>query len=86
MSAKTIVCRVSMVPGGDAASRKDELFDSIRGSLETTELQHLNAIEISVLHSCDDPQIFTALVKFKSGFSGFLKRLKEDPLYTTNIS
>ena len=46
MSAKTIVCRVSMVPGGDATSRKSELLNSIRESLETTELQHLNAIEI----------------------------------------
>ena len=82
MSAKTIVCRVSMVPGGDAASRKAELFDSIRESLETTELQHLSAIEISVVHSCYDPRMFTALVKFKSGYPGFLKQLKEDPLYT----
>ena len=51
-------------------------------SLETTELQHLNAIEISVVHSCYDPQMFTALVQFKSGLPGFLKRLKEDPLHT----
>ena len=82
MSAKVIVCRVSMVPGGDAASRKAELFNSIRESLETTELQHLNDVEISVVHSCYDPQMFTALVQFKNGLPGFLKRLKEDPLYT----
>ena len=81
MSAKAIVCRVSMVPGGDATSRKTELFNSIRESLETTELQHLNAIEISVVHSCYDPHMFTALVQFKSGLPGFLKRLKEDPLH-----
>ena len=82
MSAKAIVCRVSMVPGGNAASRKAELFNSIRESLETRELQHPNDIEISIVPSCYDPQMFTALVKFKSGLPGFLKRLKEDPLYT----
>ena len=82
MSAKAIVCRVSMVPGGDAASRKVELFNSIRESLETTELQHLNAIEISVVHSCYDPRMFTALMEFKCGLPRFLKQLEEDPLYT----
>ena len=82
MSAKTIVCRVSMLPGGDAASRKAELFNSIQESLETTELQHFNATEISLVHSCYDSQKFTALVQFKGGLPKFLKRLKEDPLYT----
>ena len=82
MSAKSIVCRVSMVPGGNAASRKAELFNSIRESLETRELQHPNDIEISIVPSCYDPQMFTALVQFKSGLPEFLKRLKEDPLYT----
>ena len=82
MSAKPIVCRVSMVPGGDHASRKAELFDYIRRSLQTTELQHLSAIEISIVPSCYDPQMLTALVKFKSGLPGFLERLKEDPLHT----
>ena len=81
MSAKTIVCRVSMVPGGDAASRKAELFNSIRESLETTELQLLNDIEISVVHSCYDSQMFTVLVQFKGGLPRFLRRLEEDPLY-----
>ena len=81
MLAKSVVCRVSMVPGGDAASRKAELFNSIRESLETTELQHLNDIDISVVRSCYDPQMFTALVQFKSELPGFLKRMKEDPLY-----
>ena len=75
MSAKAIVCRASMVPGGDAASRKAELFDSIRESLEITELHHLDNIEISVVRSCYDPQMFTALVQFKSGLPRFLKRL-----------
>ena len=84
MSAKTIICRVSMLPGGDAASRKAELFNSIRESLETTELQHFDATDISVasVHSCYDSQRFTALVQFKGGLPGFLGRLKEDPLYT----
>ena len=82
MSAKAIVCRVSMIPGGDTVSRKAELLDSIRGSLEMTELQHLNAIKISIVRSCYDPQMFTALVQFKSGLPEFLKRLKEDPLNT----
>ena len=82
MSAKAIICRVSMIPGGDAVSRKAELLDSIQGSLEKTELQQLNAIKISIVHSCYDPQMFTALVQFKSGLPEFLKRLKEDPLYT----
>ena len=71
-----------MVPGGDAASRKAELFNSIRDSLEATELQHLNAIEISVLHSCYDSQTLTALVQFKGKLPRFLRNLKEDPLYT----
>ena len=82
MSAKATVCRVSMIPGGDAVSRKAELLDCIRGSLQETELQNLNAIEISVVRSCYDPQMLTALVKFKSGLPEFLKRLKVDPLYT----
>ena len=82
MSAKATVCRVSMIPGGDAVSRKAELFDSIQKSLEETELHHLNAIKISIVCSCYDPQMFTALVQFKSGLPKFLKRLKEDPLYT----
>ena len=82
MSAKAIVCRVTMVPGGDAVSRKAELLDSIQGSLEKTELQHLNAIKISIVRSCYDSQMFTALVQFKSGLPKFLKRLKEDPLNT----
>ena len=82
MSAKATVCRVSMIPGGDAVSRKAELFDSIQGSLEDTELQQLNTIKISVVRSCYDPQMFTALVQFKSGLPEFLKRLKEDPLDT----
>ena len=82
MSAKAIVCRVRMIPGGDAVSRKAELLDSIQGSLEKTELQHLNAIKISIVRSCYDPQMFTALVQFKSGLPEFLKRLKEDPLNT----
>ena len=82
MSAKPIVCRVSMLPGGDASSRKAELFNSIRESLETTELQRFNATEISLVHSCYDSQMLTALVQFKGGFPKFLKRLKEDPLYT----
>ena len=64
MSAKAIVCRVSMIPGGDAVSRKAELLDSIQGSMEKTELQHLNAIKISIVRSCYDPQMFTALVQF----------------------
>ena len=76
-----MVCRVSMVPGGDEASRKAELFNTIRESLETTELQHLNAIEISVVHSCYDSQLFTALVQFEGGLPRFLRRLNEDPLY-----
>ena len=71
-----------MLPGGDAASRKAELFNSIRESLETTELQHFNATDISVVHSCNDSQKFTALVQFKGGLPKFLERLKEDPLYT----
>ena len=82
MSAKTVVCRVSMLPGGDADSRKAELFNSIRQSLETTELQHFNATDISVVRSCYDSQKFTALVQFKGGLPKFLKQLKEDPLYT----
>ena len=82
MSAKAIVCRVTMIPGGDAASRKAELFESIQGSLREMELQDLNAIEISLVRSCYDPQMFTALVQFKYGLPEFLKRLKEDPLYT----
>ena len=82
MSAKSIVCRVSMIPGGDAVSRKAELLDAIQRSLETTELQHLNAIKISIVRSCYDPQVFVALVQFKSGLPEFLKRLREDPLYT----
>ena len=82
MSVKTIVCRVSMVPGSDAAHRKAELFNSIRESLETTELQHLNSIEISVIHSCYDSQMLTGLVQFKGGLPRFLRRLKKDPLYT----
>ena len=82
MSDKSIVCRVSMLPGGDTASREAELFDSIRESLEKTELQRLNAIKISVVQCCYDPQMFTALVQFKDGLPGFLKRLKDDPLYT----
>ena len=81
MSAKTIVCRVSMLPGGDAASRKAELFNSIRESLETMELQQFNATDISVVQSCYDSQKFMALVQFKGGFPKFLKRLKDDPLY-----
>ena len=82
MSTKAVVCRVSMIPGGDAVARKAELFDSIRGSLEETELHHLNAIEISVVRSCYDPQMFTAMVQFKSGLPKFLTRLKADVLYT----
>ena len=70
-----------MVPGGDAASRKAELFDCVRGSLETTELQHLKDIEISIVRSCYDPQMFAALVQFKSGLPRFLKRLG-NPLCT----
>ena len=81
MSVKPTVCRVSMVPSGDTASRKAELFDSIRRSLQKTELQHLNAIEISIIHSCYDPQMFTALVGFGGGLPGFLERLNEDPLH-----
>ena len=81
MPTKTIVCRVSMLPGGDADSRKAELFNSIRESLETTELRHFNATDISVTDSCYDSQKFTALVQFKGGFPKFLKRLKDDPLY-----
>ena len=73
MSAKAIICRVSMIPGGDAVSRKAGLLDSIQGSLEKTELQQLDAIEISIVRSCYDPQMFTALVQFKSGLPGFLK-------------
>ena len=82
MPAKTIVCRASMVPGGDAASRKAELFNSIRESLGTAELQHLDSIEISVVQSCYDSQMFTALVQFGGGLPGFLGRLREDPLHT----
>ena len=82
MSAKATVCRVRMIPGGDAVSRRAELFDSIRGSLKNTELQHLNTIEISIVRSCYDAQMFTALVQFNGGLPEFLKRLKEDPLYT----
>ena len=82
MSAKTIVCRVSMLPGGNAASRKAELFNSIRESLETAELQHFNDTDISVVHSCYDSQMFAALVQFKGGLPKFLKRLKDDPLDT----
>ena len=70
-----------MIPGGDAVSRKDELFDSIKGSLGKAELHRLDAIKISIVHSCYDPQMFTALVHFKSGLPEFLKRLREDPLY-----
>ena len=54
-------------------------------SLETTELQHLDNIEISVVRSCYDLQMFTALVQFKSGLPGFLKRLEKDPLYTHQV-
>ena len=82
MSAKAIVCRVSMILAGDAVSWKAELFDSIQRSLHETELQHLDANEISVVRSCYDPQMFTALVQFKSGLPEFLKRLKTDPLST----
>ena len=82
MPAKTIVCRVSVLPGGNAASRKAELFNSIRESLETTELQQFNATDISVIQSCYDSQKFTALVQFKGGLPKSLKRLKENPLYT----
>ena len=82
MSAKAIVCRVSMIPGGDAISRKAELFDFIQRSLQEKELQNLNAIEISVVRSCYDPRMLTALVQFKSGLPEFLKRLKADPFYT----
>ena len=86
MSAKAIVCRVSMIPGGDAASRKAELFDSIRATIETTEPHYWNAIKISIVRSCYDPQIYTALVQFGGVLGGrlprFLERLKEDPLYT----
>ena len=82
MSTKAIVCRVSMIPGGDAVSRKAELLDSIQESLEKTELQHLNAIKISIVRSCYDPQMFTAMVQFKNGLPEFLKRLKENPLNT----
>ena len=81
MSAKTIICRVSLLPGGDAASRKAELFNSIRESLETTELQLLNATKISVVHSCYDSRMFTALVQFENGLPRFLRQLKEDPFY-----
>ena len=80
MPAKAIVCRVSMIPGGDAVSRKAELLDSVQGSLEKTELQHLNAIKISIVRSCYDPQMFTALVQFKSGLPEFLRRLGGGPL------
>ena len=82
MSAKAIVCRVSMIPGGDVVSRKAKLLDFIRRSLEGTELQHLDAIKISIVHSCYDSQMFTGLVQFKSGLPEFLRRLKEDPLLT----
>ena len=85
MSTKAIVCRVSMIPGGDAVSRKAELLDSIQESLEKTELQHLNAIKISIVRSCYDPQMFTALVQFKNGLPEFLKRLKENPLNTYQL-
>ena len=85
MSARTTVCRVLRIPGGDAASRKAELFDSIRGSLEITELQHFYAAGISIVRSCNDPQMFTALVEFKNGLPRFLKRLEEDPLYTHQL-
>ena len=47
-----------------------------------TELQHLNDIEILVIRSCYDSQMFTAIVKFKTGLPGSLKHLKENPLYT----
>ena len=82
MSIKDIVCRVSMIPGGDVISRKAELFDSIQRSLQETELQNSNAIEISVVRSCYGPQTLTALVQFKNGLPEFLKRLKVDPLCT----
>ena len=82
MPAKPTVCRVSMIPDGDAASREAELLASIQGSLETTEWQHVNGIEISIVRSCYDPQMLTALVYFKSGLPEFLKRLREDPLCT----
>ena len=82
MSAKAIVCRVSMIPGGDVVSRKAKLLDFIRRSLEGTELQHLDAIKISIVHSCYDSQMFTGLIQFKSGLPEFLRRLKEDPLLT----
>jgi hypothetical protein len=82
MSAKAIVCRVSMIPDGDDVSRKADLFDFIQRLLEEMELGHLDAIEISIVRSCYDPQMFTALVQFNSGLPEFLKRLKEDPLYT----
>ena len=82
MSAKAIVCRVSMIPGGDAVLRKGELLNSIQGSLEKTELQHLSAIKISIVRSCYNPQTLTALVQFKNGLPKFLQRLKEDPLTT----
>ena len=80
--AKPIVCRVTMIPDGDAVSREAELLASIQGSLKTTEWQHMNAIEISIIRSCYGPQMLTALVHFKSGLPEFLKRLREDPLCT----
>ena len=64
MSTKPTVCRVRMIPVGDAVSWKTELFNSIQGSLGTAELHHLDAIEISIERFCYDPQMFTALVQF----------------------
>ena len=81
MSAKAIVCRV-IIPDGDDVSRKADLFDFIQRLLEEMELGHLDAIEILIVRSCYDPHMFTALVQFNSGLPEFLKRLKEDPLYT----
>ena len=73
MSAKVTVCRVSMIPGGDADYRKAELYDSIQRALENDELQHLNAIKISIVRSYDS-QTFTAQVQFENGLPEFLKR------------
>ena len=70
-----------MIPAGDAGSRKAELFDSIQRSLQETELLNLNTIEISLVRSCYDPQMFTALVQFNTGLPEFLGRLKVDPFY-----
>ena len=78
MSAKATICRVSMIRGGNADSRKAELFDYIQGSLQEMEMQNLNAIEISMVRSCYDPMMFTALVQFNRGLPEFLKGLEAD--------